>query len=283
LFAQHLTVLAAPEHYQRSLNAAVEEIRRNGALPEFRKITGNASVDCFGYCQIYALFNGLNYRPAPVFQSYAACDERLTRLNEQFYLSPAAPDYVIFTLGPMDRKFPPLDDSRVLRDFLINYAPVGTEGRFLLLKKNRTEPPRMSFLRAGVVKAGDTISLASFGETNLWLELDLQPSWAGQLRELLYRPPVVRLAAWPEGGKKPLTRQRSPAANLAAGFIASPLFERTKDIQDFMTGKPVTRPAAYSVHMLPGEELWWQAGINYRVYAFNAGEKEATKGDEKAR
>jgi hypothetical protein len=154
----------------------------------------------------------------------------------------------------------------VLRDLLINYAPAGGEGGFLLLKARGAADPRLALLREGTVAPGERIDLSRLGGKNLWLEVELRPSLSGRLRELLYRPGTVRLAAWREPGQGSLGRGRAPAPMLAAGFVASPLLRGNGDVLDFFAGKPVARPAAYSVELLPGEERFWRRTVRFRLY-----------------
>jgi len=220
---------------------------------------------------VYALFNDLNYRPRPVFQSYIACNARLMRLNEAFYLSGAAPEYVMFNLGPTDRRFPPLEDALVLRHLLLNYEPVGAEGEFLLLKSKSSQTPRLKLLREGAVRPGEWIELREVGGADLWLEIDLKPTLLGRLRQFLYQPSAVRLAAWRAGAKGLLLRRRAPAAMLAAGFLASPLLSSNEDFMACYTGKSAPRPGAYSVELLPGEGCFWQDSIRFRIYEIERG------------
>ena len=258
--------LLRPAQYLRRMDEAVAARRDEARLPALRDAIGRARVDVFGERQVYAVLNDLNYRPRPVFQSYVACTPRLMRLNEQFYLSARAPEYVMFGLGGIDRRFPPVEDALALRDVLINYAPVGGEGGFMLLKAQAAQPARLALLSEGTVRRGKRIDLQGFGNTNLWLEVNLEPTVAGRLREFFYRPPTVRLAAWREPGKRLLTRRRAPAVMLAAGFLASPLLLRNEDVQDLYAGKPLSRPAAFSVELLPGQEHFWQEAVRFRVY-----------------
>jgi len=246
----------------------IEARRREAQLPRLRRIIGRASADVFGQRQAYAMFNDLDYRPRPVFQSYAACNARLMRLNEQFYLSKAAPQYVLFQLVALDFKFPPLEDAWVLRDLLINYQPVSAEGLFLLFKAKAksSEPPRLRLLRQGVVGPGKPIDLREYGDADLWLEIDLSPTVTGRLRQLVYRPPTVRLAAWREPARELLVRHRAPASMLAAGFLASPLLLRNEDVLNLYDSNGCARPGAYSVELLPGEEQFWQGAIRFRIY-----------------
>jgi len=153
----------------------------------------------------------------------------------------------------------------LLRDLLVNFEPVGAEGAFLLLKRKSTQSPRLRFLRAGVVHPGERIDLREFGGADLWLEIALEPTLLGRLRQYCYRPPTVRLAAWREPAKGLLLRRRAPAAMLAAGFVASPLLQRNEDVLARYRGSAASRPGGYSVELLPGEEYLWQSAVHFRV------------------
>jgi len=264
--AYNARCLLKPAEYRQRMNDVVDAKRREASLPRFRDIIGPASVDVFGHQQIYALLNDLNYRPRPVFQSFVASNVQLMRFNEQFYLSDAAPEYVIFSLGGIDRRFAPLEDALALRHLMMNYAPADAEGGFLLLKLKSSAPPQLKLVVEGTVHPGAPIDLRAFGSTNLWLEISLQPSLLGRLRQFLYRPPTVRLAAWREPGKGVLTRRRAPAAMLSAGFFASPLLLRNDDVLRFHSGQELPRPGAYSVELLPGEGSFWQDAVRFRVF-----------------
>jgi len=266
VFAYHVRSLLAPGEYRRQMMEQLELNRREAQLPEFRQIIGQASVDFFGQKQEYVLFNDLNYHPRPVLQSYAACTARLAQFNEDFYLSKQAPEYVIFQFWPMDRKFPPLEDGRVLRDLLINYGFVAARPDMILLKSKSGEAPRLRLVREGSVARGQAIDLRNYGAANLWMEIELKPTWLGRVRKFLYQPPTVRIAAWGDPARKLICRQRAPAPMLAAGFVASPLLRRNEDVQDFLTGKGVTRPAAYSLELLSDQQRFWQEAIHYRIY-----------------
>jgi hypothetical protein len=265
-FGYNAGCLLRPAQYRQRMNEAIEANRREAQLPRLREIVGHASVDVFGQHQIYALLNDLNYRPRPVFQSYAACNAHLMRLNERFYLSGAAPEYVMFSLGPIDHRFAPLEDAMVLRHLLLNYEPADAEGPFLLLKSKSSHAPRLKLLGQGAVHAGERIDLSGYRSDELWVEIDVQPTLLGWLRQTFYQPPTVRLAAWREGAKGLLIKRRSPAAMLRAGFVASPLLLSNQDLLDCYSGKPPPRPGAYSVELQPGDGRFWRESIGFRVY-----------------
>ena len=307
-----------PAQYHRQMQPALEQERRILQLPQLRQIIGGRSVDVFGCLQSYALYNGLNYRPRPVFQSYAAYSDRLMGYNEQFYRS-ASPEYVLFTLQPPIRRFPPLEDARVLRALLLDYEPVALETPFVLLKAKgapsnpapeapasaglgagqtaappgnivarklpEAGPPRaispgvqarlparvgLNLVRQGTVRPGESIDLRGCGEADLWMELELKPSWQGRLRSFFYKPGKVWLAAWREPGKDRLCKLPAPAPMLAAGFPASPLLLNDDDVLACYCGNAMTQPGAYSIEVNAGEERLWQPAIRFRVYRLAA-------------
>jgi lysophospholipase L1-like esterase len=263
---QNLAWVLSPVDYQRRMGEVLGEHRHEAQLPRCSELIGQASVDVFGQSQAYALHNGWNYCPRPVFQSYVACNRQLMVLNERFYLSPAAPEYVLFELKALDRKFPALEDARVLLALLANYQPVATEGGFVLLKHSATKTPMLSMVREGTVRPGEAIDLRAFGESDLWLQLSLEPTLLGRLRQVFYRPTTVRLAAWREPGGKLMVRNRTPAQMLAAGFLASPLLMNNEDVLNLYTSRAVARPGACAVELQPGDERYWQHAVRYRVY-----------------
>ncbi|MGH7973099.1 MAG: hypothetical protein ACREIC_30645, partial [Limisphaerales bacterium] len=172
--AGHAASIWAPAKYQGQLKDLQLVERTANQLPHLSEKIGRGSVDVFGCSQAYAIFNNFNYRPRPVFQSYAAYSAPLMNLNEQFYFSPRAPEFVLFSLNPIDERFPPLEDGRVFRDLFINYQPVGVEGPFLLLKTKPPVAPTLTLLREGIIGPGDVVGLKEYGDANLWLEMGLK-------------------------------------------------------------------------------------------------------------
>jgi len=230
---------------------------RRAELPRLPERIGAAKVDVFGYNQSFALQNRLNYRPRPVFQSYAAYSPPLMRLNERFYLSPAAaPDYVLFRLSTAYSKFPPLEDALVLRLLLQNYELVEAAGPFLLLKFKSSTAPRLTLLREGTARPGDRIELKDFGGLDTWLEITLEPTLLGRIGQFVYKPSQVWLKVECDGLEARRTRFWAPARMLEAGFLASPLVLDNLDVLHLYTGKALARPSAYSV----------EAGVAGRFY-----------------
>ena len=125
----------------------------------------------------------------------------------------------------------------------------------------------MSLLREGDLRVGDQISLHEFGETKIWLEMNVRPTLAGRAREILFKPPKLRLTIRHGYTTIQTSRFPAPAPMLAAGFVASPLLLTNRNVLDLYEGKPVPRPESYAVEPLAGTEKFWDAAMHYRIYA----------------
>jgi len=259
--------LARPGEYKQKMidlqKAQLAEIE----LPRVREIAGRSTVDVFGQDQSYAVFNDLNYRPRPIFQSYMAYNTPLMLMNEQFYFSKAAPEFVLFKLTPVDRRYAPLEDALVLRDLLINYEPVEDENQFLLLKsKPGRAVPTLTLLQEASVHSGEPILLNEFGQSDLWLQVAVKPTLLGRLRHFLFKPTIVRLAMWHKSSREGASWFRAPTPMLNAGFVASPMLANTEDALNLYADTTITRPYACSIELGADNERFWHETITYRVY-----------------
>lgn len=267
VFAHNTKALFTPGAYQREMRGLQDAERDAMQLPKVRQRIGHGSVDVFGFRQAYAVFNDLNFRPRPVFQSYAAYSADLMRRNEAFYHSTNAPQFTLFRLEALDEHFPPLEDGFLLRDLLFNYEPVDAEGPFLLLKRKGAAPVVLQYVREGAVRPGELVDLRDQAAADIWLQLELEPTFLGRVRDFFYRPPPVELGVWCQGSPN-LRRARfpAPASMLAAGFLASPLLLESDDVLDLYTGTSITRPVAFSIELPAGAESCWQANVHFRIY-----------------
>ncbi len=266
LLARNVGQLCRPGRYLREMREFQQAERMAADLPRVRERTRGASTDVFGNDQAYAIFNALKYRPRPVFQSYAAYSRALEALNEQAYLRPTAPEYVLFRLQAIDDRFPTLEDAALLPLLLANYTPVDVEGPFMLLHARQKAPVRRTLLRETTVAIGEQIDLQAFGNWQLWLEVTLEPSWLGWLRKIFYRPPEVLLGVWCLAPTLRVARFHAPPPMLAAGFLANPLQLDNSDVMDLYAGNAVTRAAAYTVEPAPGSERFWKNSVRVRVF-----------------
>jgi len=265
LLASNVTAVVQPAKHLQQMRQALETESTEGQLPKLRQIIGPNTVDVFGSYVSYALFNRLNYTPRPMFLSTGAYSSPLNRLNEQFFLSGAAPEYALFRLGPIDHRFPPLEDSMALRVLLINYDFVDAEGEFLLLKQKSSIQPSLTLLHEGTVHSGEKIDLTSFGTQNLWMEIDLKPTFRGQATGFFSHLAGVRLAVWVNSTQTRPMLFRAPPEMLSSGFIASPLILTNQHVEAIYQNQP-TRPVAYSVDISRDSFPLWNGQIHFRLF-----------------
>lgn len=264
----HLEWLLFPAHSQRSIAEEIAARRKEAQLPIFREIVGSGSVDVFGFHQAHALLNGLNYHPRPVFQSYLAYNKELSRLNERFYLSPQAPEYVLFELAGLEHRFAALDDAPALAILLNNYRPLTNESGFLLLKRQSGSAKVRILATEGNFDMGARFDLRAFSGNDLWLELKVQPTWKGRIAKFLDHSPALRLALWETNSprSKPILRRQAAPSVLESGFLCSPFFFGTEQILSFYETGSALRPAGLSVEPCSGTEAYWQRTVHFRLY-----------------
>jgi hypothetical protein len=257
-------ILARPNVYHKYFRGELEKERAMAALPMLKRTIGAEPVDAFGHIQSFALMNGLNYRPRPVFQSYSAYTASLARLNDDFYYSQAAPRYVLLALNSLDGRYPALDDPLLLRNLLVNFMPLGSEGPVILFARRTCVEPRTRLLAEGVIANGGRVELARFSDSDLWLEIDPTPTLAGRARQFFYRGAGGSMEMRFDGIESGEVFGAPPAL-LKTGFIASPMLASSIDVLRLCNRAQVRRPTAYVVH-LEGGDLFWKPKIRYRLY-----------------
>jgi hypothetical protein len=258
-------VLLHPARYLREKTEAFHAEQELEQLPKIRAAVGRSTIDVFGQNQAPVFANELNYLPRPIFQSYAAFGRQMMELNEQFYFSGNAPEFVLFNLQPIDDRFPPLEDAFVLRDLLANYKLVFSEKDFLLLQRKAGVKPRLILVREGIVKAGEPIDLPGQPAADLWLEVDLKPTLMGKLWEFLYKPAEVQLVARRQSESMAPHKFRAPAVMLSAGFLASPSVLNNGDVTNLYGGDKPPRFDSYEVEPASNLAPSWQSPIHYRL------------------
>jgi hypothetical protein len=264
--AESLDTVVRPVHYLRVRTEDFRAEQRKYQLPHIRAQVADSTADVFGQCQVYAIFNEFNFWPRPVCQSYAAYNRRMMELNEEFYSSSNAPEYVLFDLRPMDNRFPPLEDAFLLRDLLLNYGPVLSEGNYLLLRQRSVQHVPLTLIHEGRARLGEKVNLPDDQKGLLWLEIEVQPSAFDRLRAFLYRPGETQLVIWKQSDNESSLKYRAPAAMLSAGFLISPLALDNQEVVNIYTGAHTLRAGAFTVEAPPGLLISGPSAFHYRLF-----------------
>jgi hypothetical protein len=238
----NLRNLADPGRVLRDHAAFAAAHRAGQDLPALRALVGSASVDVLGFQQGLALNAGFNYRPRPVFQSYAAYSTGLIRLNERHFLRHAgAPAFLLAKLQPIDRRLASSEDPLTLAAALRGYLPVHAEREFLLLQRFAGDLPALSVPAAKKFaphRFGDWIKVPAFDVGPTMAHVRVQLSGSGRLAGLLLREPELWVDLDTQIGR--LSR-RLPRTALESGFVITPLLEAGEHVVGLYAGLPSTR------------------------------------------
>lgn len=258
--------LRALPHLKRDARTAFDETAKQHAMPAMRRVIGKEPVDMIGNEQAYLLFNRFNYRPRPLFQSYLPYTLELARLNEAFFKSDRAPQFVIQKLDTIDYRIPALEDSLSLRQLFYHYSYVLDEKGMLLWKRNKSDASldEKMLISETTVGFGEVVSVPDMGEKAIWVEYMVRPSLLGSIRAFLYKAPILTLNVKEPGSI--FNSYRMVRRMAEAGFLAYPHFSSGHNIQRYMTGDAPPRIETLAVELPPDQRKYFQPGITVRFY-----------------
>jgi hypothetical protein len=200
----YLSVLFSPDFKNDFIKSTAEFTK----LPDsIRRKVGSNSIDVMPDDISSIYFNGLNYKPRPVIQSYVVSSTVLNSLNCDYFKSPKASDFILFKNGSINNRYPFWDESLVKQVLISRYIPIDSlfawkknyDTSFLL--KKRVIP--LNFTEKLI---SDT--LISFNkkyflpktENLIYLSAELEYSILGKLLAILYQPPIVFIKLFYEDG-----------------------------------------------------------------------------------
>ena len=255
--------------YRRSFDDRLREQRQDADLPRVRAAVGRATVDVIGYEQAVALFNGLNYHPRPVFQSYSAYTPRLAQLNADFYASPQAPQFALLKVETIDERLAAMDDSRLLNLFLHDYEYQFSEKGWQLWRRVAAPPAASTLeprrIRTVTTRLNTPCGLEDLADQHVWATVEVRPSLLGRLRGLVYKQPLVRLViAQPDGSRAEF---RLPPGQGRAGFMLNPVVNDVTDLMNFAGGKPDRWVRSIAVAVDPGDRRYFADRVRVGFFA----------------
>jgi hypothetical protein len=191
---------------------------------KFPNLDIHGSADVYPLSQTVALPQGLTCRPRPIFQSYSAYTPNLAEMNAAHLRSDRAADHILFDVWTIDGRFPTQDDSLSWPELLTRYDIKRVAGRYILMTKSVT--PRhyeLTSIAETVANFDEGIEVPSMIGGPIWVRIDIQQSFYGNVVAMLYRPPRVSLTLFTRTGRTYSGRLLPAVAR--AGFLLSPLIE----------------------------------------------------------
>jgi hypothetical protein len=191
-------------------------------------------VDVFPSDLLTAFAHGLDYRPRPVIQSYAAYSDELGRANAEHYAGGHAPRSVLLSATSINDRLPTMDDGSAWLELLRRYDPTAAIGDVLVLRRRpMARPWSRRLVERRVLRWGEPWVLdpgRSPGAGGwLWCRIDVTPNLEGRIASALYRLPTVRLHVATDSGQHDF---RLIPASARSGFLLEPLIVNQSDLPE---------------------------------------------------
>lgn len=254
--------ISDPTYFPRKFENARAEIRSELSLPA---TTGTVDLYPYNLSAIFAA--GQKWSPRPVIQSYSAYTPFLAALNRDHLKGPFAPDRVYFSIGPVDGRYPSLDDGASWPELIARYQVTGYFDQYAILDK-RSQPIAVH------VGAPELDQKSILGEqvpiptTNapIWAKIDVSPTLIGRVVSILYKLPALQLVMKCTDGSTENFRFIPGEAH--DGFLLSPTVRNAVDFMalqstrrgDFLKGcEPLSFTIKGESHFLRKPEYLWKA------------------------
>jgi hypothetical protein len=212
---------------QSTHDAQLQKLREANPIPVV-----DGSVDVFPSKLIVGFAHGLEMRPRPILQSYAAFTPALIERDAQHFRSTSAPDHVLISVGEIDARLPTMEDSRTWFELLSNYELSDSSSELLKLTRrghSRLSLPAEPSFRT-TAKLSESIAVPVSSSGLIWCRIKIKPAAVGRLASVLYRLPEVRLRATVSGSDRLEHDFRLLPGSAEAGFLLSPLVENRDDL-----------------------------------------------------
>lgn len=242
---------------------ALNPVPRDISLPEAKALIGDSTVDVMNSLTWAAMSNGMNYRPRPVIQGYAAYTPYLQQLNRAFMQSDKRPDWLLMMMETIDGKIPTMDDNLLYPWVLRNYRPEGIDGRFLLLRLTSPHPlpPPQELVSEQVLNFGEPVATSGWSGSVLLCQLEIETTLLGKLAGIFYQRPHLSLDIDFAGRR--MTRRLNPASS-REGVLLNPLIVSIPDLVAYYNGSP-PQMDSFTVSRSGSAKLLYKDKIKVRI------------------
>jgi hypothetical protein len=212
-------------HWSRTWAGLEQQGRQNllplRVRPEFDAAIGGKSVESLPWNVAQVRANGWNWRPRPVFQTYAAYTPALDRINAEHLKTGRAADFTIVTWEDVDGRHPFVDAPFSWQEQLNLYQTVATNSEMLLLGRRSTARFQGIDQLGFETDGWDREIRVPQSPDPMMVSAQIARSFSGRLRSLLFRSNPLFIEVTRRSGKS--ERYRALRANFADGVIMNEL------------------------------------------------------------
>ncbi len=214
-FAWMMVFLKWPQSWNNLEVEGKGNLSEMDAGPIYRAEVGTHSADSVPWDVAQIRANGWEWRPRPVFQSYAAYTPELDAIDAAQLAGKRAADFLLVSWKAIDGRHPFLEEPLTWQERL-NHYQTDLHDRSLLLLKRR-EGARFSEVKltSSTNQAGWDQDIAVPDSPGVVVRLSIEKSWWGSLRASLYRLNPVWMEVTRQSGHR--EKWRVVRANLRDG------------------------------------------------------------------
>jgi hypothetical protein len=211
---------SSEQFYHQCLSA----IRSECPLP-----VAGGSTDAYPGNQALVIANDRTFNPRPLLQSYIAFTPELAAFNARHLSGESSPQSILFSIHPLDNRYPTFDDGFSWLPLLSHYEPGEARGDFVMLKRrSKARSLRLQPIEDVTVPIGTRIDIASAASTLIWAEIDLPGTVLGSIAKTLYKSPELRMNVKLANGTSHDYRFIPSIAR--GGFLLSPLIQNARSM-----------------------------------------------------
>ncbi|MBK7644791.1 MAG: hypothetical protein IPJ19_17410 [Planctomycetes bacterium] len=274
-----LEALLDPAQLEARLEAELESQRASLRLPAVQQRVGQASIDLLGFRQGLLMLQRMNWTPRPAFQGYITFTPWIQRRNAEFLAAPRAPRYLLARIESIDGRWPMADDAQAHEVVCRDYAPVLSEGRYVLLER-RAQPrpePACELVVERELRFGERLVLppAQAGCARV-LTLEIGYTLLGRLARLLDSTPQIDMRLRDAAG---LERSgRIVPATMRSRVLIDPVIREPEEWAQWIVGEALPRCESLVVD-IPASQAWrFHAQFHARIEALRGLQPEPTPG-----
>lgn len=256
MFTQKVYIL---KHYFQSALTEKYPIPRATFPARIRQKIGNQTTDRIPneISEIY--FNGLNYNPRPVIQSYQAYNWYLDTKNRQKYLSKTAPDWIIYSYESIDGKYPLADETQTLLAVLQRYRVCDEANGCLFLKKTDAIRPLQLVRKETIrLRMGEPLHFPEKDSLLHVIYTQIHYSLYGKILNVLFQPPQLTMTIGADNN--PAVTYRAVPVLLEKGMVVNARVDHLADAKEFLETSQVRNKRVTSIVF--NEKIRWKSGFD---------------------
>lgn len=231
--------------FRASARAHLAQTASYFALPaEIRGEVSGQTVDILPWDAGYAAANSFEWRPRPVFQSYAVYTMYLDEINMRHYQRANAPRFVVFEPKSLDGYHPFFYEPGTWREIMCRYALQRRLGGIFLLEHASQASCETTPISAFSSALGMEILLPA-EQRGIFAAFEVRPSLLGRAAAVMFRTPPIGLDMRYADGSR--FRFRFNAATAGRGLALGYLPLTSDDVELVLRGMATREVTAISV------------------------------------